>query len=233
MESTMAKEKILVWDLPTRVMHWTMALSFVGAFLTAESERYRDVHVMLGYTLIGVIVCRVLWGLIGTRYARFRSFLFGPRAIADYLMSLVQGRPQHYVGHNPAGSVAIYLLLALGVLAGVTGYAAYNGIGGDALSELHEGAANFMLGAVIIHIAGVIVSTFLHRENLVGAMITGRKAGETRQGIRSAHAWLAVVLVAAIVAFWYQGNGDAVASGAPVAHHNHEKIAGESHHQHH
>jgi len=229
----MAKDRILVWDLPTRVMHWTMALSFLGAFLTAESERYRDVHVMLGYTLLGVIGFRVLWGVIGTRYARFKSFLFGPRAVMSYLMSLVRCKPQHYVGHNPAGSVAIYLLLALGLLAGATGYAAYNDLGGKALSELHEGVANFMLTVVIVHIAGVIVSTFLHRENLVGAMITGRKPGESRQGIRYAHTWLALVLVAAIAAFWYQGSGDATASSAPVAHASHAKIAGEAHRYHH
>ena len=226
----MAREKILVWDLPTRLMHWTMALSFLGAFLTAESERYRDVHVMLGYTLLGAVAFRVVWGLVGTRYARFGSFLFGPRAIFAYLISLARGKPHHFVGHNPAGSVAIYMLLALGLMAGATGYAAYNDIGGNALSELHEGVANFMLGVVVVHIAGVIVSTFLHRENLVGAMITGRKPGEARQGIRYAHTWLAFVLVAALAGFWYQGRGDANASAANMGH---EKVASEAHHRHH
>ncbi len=226
----MAKDKILVWDLPTRLMHWTLALSFLGAFLTAESERYRDVHVLLGCTLIGVIACRIVWGLIGTRYARFSSFLFGPRAVAGYLLSLLRRKPQHFVGHNPAGSVAIYVLLASGLVAGVTGYAAYNGAGGDALSGLHEGAANFMLGFVFVHIAGVIVSAFLHRENLVGAMITGRKPGEAAHAIRYAHAWLAVVLVAGLAAFWYQARSDVNPSTVNVGH---EKVASEAHHRHH
>src|SRR5512147_205771 len=100
-------QRILVWDLPTRVFHWLLALSFAGAFVTAESERYRDIHVVLGYTLLGLLAFRLLWGFFGTRYARFRSFLFKPGEIAAYFMSLFKGRPANYVGHNPAGSVAI------------------------------------------------------------------------------------------------------------------------------
>lgn len=209
----MRKERILVWDLPTRFMHWGMALSFVGAYLTAESERYRDIHVMLGYTLLGLILCRVVWGLVGTRYARFKSFLYGPRAVTAYLYGLLRGKPRHYVGHNPAGSVAIYLLLAVGLLAAGTGYATYNDSGGDWLGELHEGVAGFMLGLVFVHIAGVVVSSWIHRENLVRSMITGRKTGERREGIRHAHAWLALVLAAAITVFWYQGSGNGIAAG--------------------
>src|SRR5581483_3604771 len=106
--------KVLVWDVPTRVFHWLLALSFVGAFATAESERYRDVHVLLGYTVAGLIAFRLAWGLVGTRYARFRAFAFGPRRVLTYVKSLFGRAPQHYVGHNPAGSVAIYALLALG-----------------------------------------------------------------------------------------------------------------------
>lgn len=209
----MLKERILVWDLPTRFMHWGMALSFLGAYLTAESERHRDIHVMLGYTLLGLILCRLAWGLVGTRYARFKSFLYGPRAVMAYLYGLLRGSPQHYVGHNPAGSVAIYLLLAAGLLAAGTGYATYNDLGGDWLGEIHEGAASFMLGLVFVHIAGVVVSSLIHRENLVRSMITGRKVGERREGIRHAHAWLALVLAGAITLFWNQGGGDGIAAG--------------------
>ena len=113
-------KRIMVWDLPTRAFHWLLALSFAGAFLTAESERYRDIHVMLGYTMLGLIAFRLLWGFIGTRYARFSSFLFGPSQVIEYLRSLVRLRPQHYVGHNPAGSWAIWLILLLGVASGAS-----------------------------------------------------------------------------------------------------------------
>ena len=114
--------------------------------LTAESERLRDVHVVLGYTMLGLVAFRLLWGVIGTRYARFGSFAFGPRSVLAYLKSLFTRSPQHHLGHNPAGSWAIYAMLALTVLAGATGYATYNDIGGGWMEEVHEAAANAMLG---------------------------------------------------------------------------------------
>lgn len=194
--------RILVWDVPTRVFHWLLAGSFAGAFLTAESETWRDVHVLLGYTVVGLIGFRLLWGFVGTRYARFRSFAFGPSTTIAYLKSLLSGAPRHYLGHNPAGSWVIYGLLALGLVSGVTGYAVYNETGGEWLEELHEAAANSMLALVVVHIAGVLVSSLLHRENLVRAMITGYKPGEPGQGLRRAHWLVGVGLLAGAVAFW-------------------------------
>jgi len=126
-------QRILVWDIPTRVFHWLLVLSFAGAYLTAESERYRDIHVVLGYTLLGLIAFRLLWGFFGTRYAQFRSFLFKPDEIVAYALSLFKGKPAHYIGHNPLGSLAIWLLLGLGILTGATGVMLFQDIGGEAL----------------------------------------------------------------------------------------------------
>lgn len=187
----------LVWDAPTRAFHWLLALSFAGAFVTAESERFRDIHLMFGYTLLGLVGFRVVWGFVGTRYARFRSFLFGRRELADYLRSLARGKPRHYLGHNPAGSIAVFLLLGLGLLTGITGLGADRGWG----EGLHEASADGMLAVVLVHVAGVVVSSVLHRENLVRAMITGYKAAPD-SGIRRAHGWLAVLLAAAVALFW-------------------------------
>jgi cytochrome b len=173
----MEKTKILVWDLPLRLFHWSLALSFVGAFATAESERWRDMHVLLGYTAAGLLVFRLVWAFVGTRYSRIRSFAFGPRAVVAYLKSLWARHPVHYVGHNPAGSWAIYAIVALGSIVGLTGYAVYNEIGGHWIESLHEGAASVMLAVVISHVVGVIVSSVVHRENLARAMLTGHKAG--------------------------------------------------------
>lgn len=196
------RNKILVWDLPTRLFHWLLAVSFIGAFLTAESEYWRDIHVALGYTVVGLIGFRLLWGVIGTRYARFSSFAFGPAKVLAYLKSLLSPSPQHYVGHNPAGSWVIYGLLVLGLVAGATGYATYNDIGGEWFEEVHEGASNLMLALVGIHVAGVLVSSLLHRENLVRSMIDGYKSGEPGQGIRR-YGWLVgIVLIGVVVALW-------------------------------
>jgi cytochrome b len=195
-------KQILVWDIPTRVFHWLLAVSFAGAFLTAESERYRDIHVVLGYTLLGLIAFRLVWGFAGSRYARFRSFLFKPAEIAAYVVALAKGKPAHYAGHNPAGSVAIFALLALGIASGVTGVVVFQDVGGDAMEELHEVVSYAMLGVVVLHIAGVLVSSLLHRENLVRAMITGHKPAGTNEGIRRSHALMGVIIVALTAAFW-------------------------------
>jgi cytochrome b len=196
------EKRILVWDIPTRLFHWLLAASFAGAFLTAESERYRDVHVALGYLLLALIGFRIVWGLVGTRYARFRSFAFRPSQVVSYLRSLLRGSPQHYVGHNPAGSWVIFGLLVLGVLTGVTGYATFNELGGEAFEELHEAVASAMLALVVLHVGGVIVSSLLHRENLVGSMLSGYKFGAASQGIRSARWLTGTLLVAGAMALW-------------------------------
>lgn len=196
------KTRILVWDLPTRLFHWLLVLSFAGAFLTAESERFRDVHVLLGYTVLALIGFRLIWGIIGTRYARFSSFAFGPAKVVAYLKSLLTRSPDHYLGHNPAGSWVIYGLLLLGLVSGVSGYATYNEIGGDWMEELHEGTSNTMLALVVVHVAGVIVSSLLHRENLIGSMINGYKSSEAEHGARPAH-WLTVVaLLTGLAVLW-------------------------------
>ena len=194
--------RILVWDLPTRLFHWLLAASFAGAFLTAESERYRDVHVLLGYTVLALLAFRLLWAFAGSRYARLRSFAFGPTAVMEYLKSLLRRRPIHYTGHNPAGSWAIYAIVVLGLIAGVSGYATYNDMGGHWIESLHEGASNVMLAVVIVHVAGVIISSLLHRENLVRGMVTGYKAGEPRQAIDNMRWVAAVVLACGVAVLW-------------------------------
>ncbi|HET9042490.1 MAG TPA: cytochrome b/b6 domain-containing protein [Burkholderiales bacterium] len=227
----MSKSRILVWDAPIRVFHWALALSFVGAFVTADSERLRDVHVVLGYTVFGLIAFRLIWGVVGTRYARFTSFAFGPRAVVAYLGSLLTLRPQHFLGHNPAGSIAIYALLALGLLTGLTGYAHYNELGGEWLEDLHEGLANAMLAVVFVHIAGVIVSSLLHRENLARAMVTGYKTGDPAGAIRGARWIVAALVVASIAALWTgvipvtdtAPGASAMAASRPARHAEHDR----------
>ena len=200
---TDSKAKILAWDAPVRVFHWLLVLSFAGAYLTAESERWRLIHVSLGYTLGGLVAFRILWGLMGTRYARFASFVRGPSAVMRYLRSLLSGKPEHHVGHNPAGAVAIVLLLLSSLVIVGTGWATYNDVGGNWIGELHEGASSFMLAVVGVHVAGVVLASWLHRENLVGAMVNGKKEGAPNEGIRKTWSPLAVIIVVAVLGFWW------------------------------
>jgi cytochrome b len=196
-------QKVLVWDAPVRVFHWLMVLCFVGAYTTSESETWRLVHVTLGYTMAGLVVFRLIWGLIGTRHARFASFVRGPRAVAQYLRSLLGHDPAHHTGHNPAGAVAIVGILALSALVAATGWAAYSDVAGEWVAELHEVVANGMLMLVGIHLAGVVISSWLHQENLARAMVTGRKSAPRAQGIRGASRTTAIVLLVAVLGFWY------------------------------
>lgn len=196
-------QRILVWDAPTRVFHWLQAISFVGAYLTSESERYRDIHVAFGYILLGLVVFRLLWGVMGTRYARFSSFLFMPGEIIGYLLSLLKDKPRHYLGHNPAGSVSVWLLLSLGLLICVTGVMALQDDASDAVIEMHGVATNIMLVVIALHLLGVLMSSIMHRENLVRSMVTGFKFADTDEGIRRGYNWLAAIMLAAAVIFWF------------------------------
>ena len=195
--------RILVWDTPTRVFHWLQALSFAAAYLTAFSERTRNYHVALGYILLGMLVFRLLWGFVGTRYARFSSFLFGPVKTVAYLRDEFKGKSERYLGHNPAGSIAVWLLLALGMFVSVTGVMALQDEASDLVVDLHGISTNIMLGVIAVHLAGVLLSSILHRENLVRAMLTGYKPAESGEGIRQAYHWLGLLMVAAVVIFWF------------------------------
>ena len=200
---TPSVRKVLVWDAPVRIFHWLMVLSFAGAYLTADSERWRLVHVTLGYTMAGLVAFRLLWGFVGTRHARFASFVRGPGAVAAYLRGLLRGRPEQGAGHNPAGALAIIALLAMTVVATASGWATYNDVGGDWLEELHEGAANVMLAIVGVHVAGVLLGSWLHRDNLIGAMVTGLKRAPSEDAVHSARRSVAVLMLAAVLGFWW------------------------------
>lgn len=184
-----ASGMIRVWDPLVRIGHWVL----VGAFFTAYllEDDFLDAHVWAGYVLGSVVAFRLVWGLIGTKHARFTDFVRGPRAITGYFRDTLAGRGRRFLGHNPAGGAMVLALLASLAVTTVSGLAVYaveEGAGplaawmaegghGDVWEELHEIFANLSLGLVILHVAGVAFSSILHRENLVGAMITGRKRG--------------------------------------------------------
>lgn len=224
----MTGPKILIWDVPTRLFHWLLVTSFAGAFATADSERHRDLHILFGSTLVGLIAFRLVWGVLGTRYARFRSFAFPTRAVLRDLRSIATLNPVRHVGHTPAGSVAIWLMLGLGLLVGAFGYGAYDA-GPDWLEDAHAALAWTLLAVVVVHVLGVALSSVLHRENLVGAMITGRKRGEASQAIRGSRWITAGALALLVLALWldlvsipgldFRGGPTAIVGAAGEARH--------------
>ena len=213
----MQGERVVVWDLPTRIFHWLLATAFLVEWLTQDDARYLDFHVFCGYLIGALIAFRVIWGFIGTRWARFASFAFGPFAAVRYLRDLLRRRQAHFVGHNPAGSWSIFILLTLGALSVLSGVAALGGekqqgplqgmltFGqGAGLREVPTVLAWTMLAIVALHILGVVVSSFSDRENLPVAMIRGRKRAANEQSVSLAgNAAIAMLVVLAGFAAWY------------------------------
>ncbi|MEO8598781.1 MAG: cytochrome b/b6 domain-containing protein [bacterium] len=193
----------LVWDLPTRVFHWSLALSFLGAWLTSESEYWKLWHVSFGYSMALLIAFRLIWGLVGTRYARFSQFVRGPTAVIAYFRSWLQLHPAHYVGHNPAGALAILAILGVTAVLVASGYASYEEIGGEWLSEIHELLANLLMAIVVLHIAAVVLTSLVHKENLIRAMLTGKKMIVAGEEIRSSRPIFALVLGGLLAWLWW------------------------------
>lgn len=197
-----SKVKILVWDAPTRVFHWLLAGCFAGAYLTSDFDRLLGVHLALGYTMLGLVVFRLAWGLIGTRYARFANFIRGPKDVARYAGHLLSFKAEHPVGHNPLGSVSIVLMLLSTLVIVLSGWMYVSG-GPKLIKEFHEGAAAFMLAVVVVHVAGVLFASLMERQNLARSMLNGYKLGRAEQAIRWTWWPVAIVLLAGTLGFWW------------------------------
>jgi cytochrome b len=201
----MARLQIRVWDAVVRIGHWTLAASFLTAYFTAESESLRLVHTTSGLVALAVVLFRIVWGFLGPVPARFASFIQAPHAAWVYLKSVVSGCPDHHTGHNPAGGWAVLGLLGLTLLTAATGLANYNEVGGNATEKAHDVLANLSLAWVIVHVAAVLISSYLHRENLLTPMFTGKKLGLASEEIAPRTGRLAAVLLllwAVALAVW-------------------------------
>jgi len=168
---------IRVWDPFVRVFHWGTVALFSATFLSPD-EKW--LHEPLGYAVLALVSARILWGLVGTRHARFTDFVRGPRAVLAYLGALRRGRAPRYLGHNPAGGAMVALLLAMLVLVAGSGWMTETDrwFGVPWVDHLHHISAHLLLILIGLHLVGVVVSSVLHRENLVAAMVTGRKPAE-------------------------------------------------------
>lgn len=169
---------LVVWDPFVRIFHWcTVGLVAVAFFTDAD----RAVHDTAGYAVLALVLARIAWGLVGSAHARFSDFLAPPGRILSYLRDIPAGRARRYVGHNPAGGVMIMALLGLLLITVGSGWLsetdAFFGI--SWVSHLHHRAAHLLLVLAGLHVLGVVVSSVLHRENLLLAMVTGRKRNDS------------------------------------------------------
>lgn len=194
--------RTLVWDLPVRVFHWLTVFSVLGAWLTADSDDWRQVHVALGYTVAGLVAFRLVWGLVGTRHARFTSFVRGPRAAWTHIADLLRGRFGSHAGHNPAGALGIVVMLALLVAVPLTGWVTYREVMGEWTEDVHEVLGNLLLIMAGVHVAAVLLTGWLGHDNLVTGMITGRKRVAPHEGIGRAWRGLGILMLIAVLGFW-------------------------------
>ena len=169
--------EVKVWDPVVRTFHWSLVALFALAYATGDE--ITRVHVATGYAIAALLALRIVWGFVGPRHARFSHFVRGPRETMSYLRDLARHAASRHLGHNPAGGAMIIALLV--VLAGtcVTGYLMTTDAfwGTKWMEHVHEAFANLAIGLVAFHVVGVLVASLTHRENLVKAMITGRKRG--------------------------------------------------------
>ena len=166
---------IKVWDLFVRIFHWSLVVAFAVAFLTGDGNE--RVHTISGYAIAALVAARIVWGFIGSKHARFADFVVAPRKVTEFTMQSMRLKAPRHIGHNPAGGVMILALLATFAGLAITGHLMTTDAywGSKTLEDVHEGLAYFALGLVGLHVLGVFFTAIEHRENLVKAMITGRK----------------------------------------------------------
>jgi cytochrome b len=210
---------IKVWDIFVRCFHWSLVIAIIVQLATAEDAK--SVHAAVGYFIVTVLVLRIIWGFIGSKHARFKDFIYPPAEVGGYLKDLFRGRPNHYIGHNPAGGAMVVLLLFVLVLTTWTGLLTYGAEGKGPLAlktqglvrmswaddasgeseegrnshlgeenshtsgksshfwkEIHETLVGILLFLAALHVCGVIASSYIHKENLIWAMIIGKKKVE-------------------------------------------------------
>lgn len=180
---------VRVWDPLIRVFHWSLVASFIIAYIVEDD--LLTIHVWAGYSVLTLLAVRVIWGLIGSRHARFTDFVRHPRQVGNYLIAAFAQRAPRYLGHNPAGGAMIIVMLLALCATGMSGLALYGAAefagpfanlmrgmpesGADFIEEIHEFCANFTVFLIALHLAGVAFSSLIHRENLIAAMISGNK----------------------------------------------------------
>lgn len=210
----MAETRLVkVWDPIVRFGHWTLVIAFFTAYFTEDD--FLTVHTWTGYIIATVVFIRIIWGFIGSPYAKFSNFIYKPSKIWGYLKNLIARKEQHYIGHNPAGGamvIALLLCLSMTAISGMKLYAVEEDKGPFSVTvqigikeavasspdndkhdermankedeefweETHEIFVNLTLLLVFLHIGGMIASSIIDKENLIKAMLTGKKEVDDR-----------------------------------------------------
>ena len=198
-----------VVDAATRTYHWLFAASFVGAYITADSEMFRLLHVTLGYTMIGLLVFRVLWGIVGPRQMRlsamFRKLQGFKGLVAAYRAGEWLQTPQLKQSVNLLMTMVIVALLFAVIPLTLSGYVVFNELAGEWVEEIHEFFGEFMLYLVVMHLVMIAIVSVIRRSNLAKSMLTGYVAGTGPDLIKQDYKWVAVSMMAGVTVWmlWY------------------------------
>ncbi len=197
-------KRMMSWDAAVMVSHWLLAICFVGAVITQDSEKYRLLHVTMGYTMFGLVAFRLVWGFIGGKYARFNSIYPRIKKVIEYLQSLFTAEPQAFIGFHAIGFLAAYLLLAVILMVTISGYIVYEELGPDLFEDLHETLGNLLIAIVGIHIGGVVINAVIQKVKLaMSAEQTGaaKRVAATIERSRP-YKWMAALIILAVTYFW-------------------------------
>jgi cytochrome b len=219
------KKTVKIWDLPVRFFHWSLVILFIAAYVTNYlGPSYFNYHLWCGYAVIVLVSFRIIWGFVGTYHARFRNFLRDPFSTAKYAFSVFRKKDEHHLGHNPLGAVMVIVLLVAILVQAITGlftndeifnlgplYAYISDELSLELTSLHRQLFYWILGAIGLHIAAVLLHVFVKRDNIIKAMFTGNKNTEGARDVKpiqSSRVWLAViiVIVLALLLAWVISN---------------------------
>ncbi|MBF7072536.1 cytochrome b/b6 domain-containing protein [Glaciecola sp. MH2013] len=212
--------KIYVWDFPTRIFHWLLVVTFAAQYLTGELlDDAMQWHFYGGYVMLGLIIFRLLWGIVGAYYARFSQFIHGPTTTIAYAKSLNKSSYTTYLGHNPLGAYSIIFVMSMLLTQTVSGLfitddifysGPYHSVVSDAVEDimnmLHSNAVNAVLFFLVLHITAMILYKRLKGQALLKAMVTGRKelsesqVSKLENIVASKNHWLRFVFVASLSA---------------------------------
>lgn len=194
------RKRMMVWDSPIFFTHWLLALCFVGAVLTQESEKFRLVHVTMGYTMLGVVGFRVIWGFVGSKYARFTTIKPRFLRVRENIQAIFRGDKEFSIGLNALGFIAAYLLMGLVLLVSASGYLIFNEIGSELISEIHELVGNLLIAMVVVHVSSIVLNAMYQRLQKTNTDVA-RSVGVMVQRARP-YKWVTIIILSVVVYFW-------------------------------
>lgn len=194
------RKRMLVWDSPLYVSHWILALCFVGVIFTQESEQFRLVHVTLGYTMLGIVAFRVIWGLVGSKYSRFSTIKPRFLKVRENIKAILSGEREALMGLNAIGFLAAYVLMFLVLIVSATGYLTFNEIGPELIGELHELVGNALIAIVVVHVGSILLSA-LYRHLQKSNSTVADKVSVIVVKARP-YKWVTAIILLLMIYFW-------------------------------